>query len=140
MRISDWSSDVCSSDLLVAGHPLQESLDLIHDFDLGSHALRRVAANAKDCINRFKRWHPGCPIRDADLLRLASLHAAIMVQFLSESFGQLQWNPSHRTRRIKAMFFLLSHSPLSLIRDRSNPQQRIRLFRSEEPTYELQSL
>src|SRR3546814_19796400 len=88
MRISDWSSDVCSSDL-----------DLIHDFDLGSHALRRVAANAKDCINRFKRWHPGCPIRDADLLRLASLHAAIMVQFLSESLGQLQWNPSHRTRR-----------------------------------------
>src|SRR3546814_4355916 len=78
-----------------------ESLDLIHDFDLGSHALRRVAANAKDCINRFKRWHPGCPIRDADLLRLASLHAAIMVQFLSESLGQLQWNPSHRTRRIK---------------------------------------
>src|SRR3546814_14542807 len=87
MRISDWSSDVCSSDLLVAGHPLQESLDLIHDFDLGSHALRRVAANAKDCINRFKRWHPGCPIRAADLLRLASLHAAIMVQFLRESLG-----------------------------------------------------
>src|SRR3546814_9060078 len=118
MRISDWSSDVCSSDLL----------DLIHDFNLWSHALRLVVANAKDCINRFKRWHPGCPIRDADLLRLASLHAAIMVQFLSESLGQLQWNPSHRTRRIKDMFFLLSHSPLSLIRDRSNPQQRIRIF------------
>src|SRR3546814_20703562 len=67
-------------------------------------------------------------MRDADLLRLASLHAAIMVQFLSESLGQLQWNPSHRTRRIKDMFFLLSHSPLSLIRDRSNPQQRIRIF------------
>src|SRR3546814_8455274 len=81
-------------------------------------------------MNRFKRWHPGCPIRDADLLRLASLHAAIMVQFLSESLGQLQWNPSHRTRRIKDMFFLLSHSPLSLIRDR----------RSEEHTSELQSL
>src|SRR3546814_9971093 len=104
MRISDWSSDVCSSDL--------------------------------------------CPIRDADLLRLASLHAAIMVQFLSESLGQLQWNPSHRTRRIKDMFFLLSHSPLSLIRDRSNPQQRIRIFfqtyplreRSDEHTSELQSL
>src|SRR3546814_4439494 len=82
--------------------------------------------------------------RDADLLRLASLHAAIMVQFLSESLGQLQWNPSHRTRRIKDMFFLLSHSPLSLIRDRSNPQQRIRIFfqtyRSEEHTSELQSL
>src|SRR3546814_10526829 len=94
--------------------------------------------------------YPSCPIRDADLLRLASLHAAIMVQFLSESLGQLQWNPSHRTRRIKDMFFLLSHSPLSLIRDRSNPQQRIRIFfqtyplresfRSEEHTSELQSL
>src|SRR3546814_1902700 len=87
-------------------------------------------------------------MRDADLLRLASLHAAIMVQFLSESLGQLQWNPSHRTRRIKDMLFLLSHSPLSLIRDRSNPQQRIRIFfqtcplreRSEEHTSELQSL
>src|SRR3546814_12155381 len=103
------------TDTLFPYTTLFRSLDLIHDFDLGSHALRRVAANAKDCINRFKRWHPGCPIRDADLLRLASLHAAIMVQFLSESLGQLQWNPSHRTRRIKDM-------------------------RSEEHTSELQSL
>src|SRR3546814_20966156 len=107
------------TDTLFPYTTLQESLDLIHDFDLGSHALRRVDANAKDCINRFKRWHPGCHIRDADLLRLASLHAAIMVQFLSESIGQLQWNPSHRTRRIKDMFFLMSHSPLNLSRDRN---------------------
>src|SRR3546814_9551145 len=88
--------------------------------------------------------------RTDTLFPYTSLHAAIMVQFLSESLGQLQWNPSHRTRRIKDMFFLLSHSPLSLIRDRSNPQQRIRIFfqtyplresfRSEEHTSELQSL
>src|SRR3546814_6253391 len=69
-------------------------------------------------------------------LPISSLHAAIMVQFLSESLGQLQWNPSHRTRRIKDMFFLLSHSPLSLIRDRSNPQQRIRIFFQTYPLRE----
>src|SRR3546814_15113773 len=48
MRISDWSSDVCSSDLLVAGAPLsQEALaDLTEDLD----AIMGADLGAAQCL------------------------------------------------------------------------------------------
>src|SRR3546814_3278972 len=36
MRISDWSSDVCSSDLLLSGHAVQELQKLLHSCRAGS--------------------------------------------------------------------------------------------------------
>src|SRR3546814_2538739 len=40
MRISDWSSDVCSSDLEADAHEFSEELDLLDDLDLGVPAFR----------------------------------------------------------------------------------------------------
>src|SRR3546814_1264692 len=78
MRISDWSSDVCSSDLLgrqlregvVGGEHLEEQHGVGEDVGLGRHALeaqrlgghparseeRRVG---KECVSKCRsRWSP----------------------------------------------------------------------------------
>src|SRR3546814_12225903 len=49
MRISDWSSDVCSSDVLVAT-PAQ-----VHDDDLFAHHLRRQLADVRQRVRRLQR-------------------------------------------------------------------------------------
>src|SRR3546814_14630659 len=49
MRISDWSSDVCSSDLLVAT-PAQ-----VHDDDLFARHLRRQLADVRQRVRRLQR-------------------------------------------------------------------------------------
>src|SRR3546814_8708538 len=44
MRISDWSSDVCSSDLIIARHGLRASKALGQNFLLDEQLLDRIAA------------------------------------------------------------------------------------------------
>src|SRR3546814_17920967 len=52
MRISDWSSDVCSSDLHVPGDARLDRAGGIHELELGEHAVdleqRRVADGVED--------------------------------------------------------------------------------------------
>src|SRR3546814_8155606 len=52
MRISDWSSDVCSSDLLVrdAAHDPVERVDLAHQMPLAEAADRRIAGHLADGV------------------------------------------------------------------------------------------
>src|SRR3546814_4160538 len=55
MRISDWSSDVCSSDLMVVGHP-QPELGRRHGMTAVEDEVRRIEADAAP--TRFARgWH-----------------------------------------------------------------------------------
>src|SRR3546814_12189511 len=62
MRISDWSSDVCSSDLHRRACPRQDADPLLH--------VRRTAGNAEPLAERrlsghsrtrARRWHRGDP-------------------------------------------------------------------------------
>src|SRR3546814_9559235 len=73
MRISDWSSDVCSSDLRIVLPPLQQAGDLFrgqaharygpasnrHFPDVRrifpDRAVRREPAHARDIVDRFAR-------------------------------------------------------------------------------------
>src|SRR3546814_17389745 len=52
MRISDWSSDVCSSDLHVPGDARLDRAGGIHELELGEHAVdleqRSVADGVED--------------------------------------------------------------------------------------------
>src|SRR3546814_18799158 len=52
MRISDWSSDVCSSDLEGTGRPGQRALS-VHDFGMGD-MLRHDAERLRILIERHK--------------------------------------------------------------------------------------
>src|SRR3546814_3051777 len=66
MRISDWSSDVCSSDLIVlvdAGHPYMQPLrDPIRSliYSAGDRAVRSEERRVgKECVSTCRsRWSP----------------------------------------------------------------------------------
>src|SRR3546814_14713599 len=72
MRISDWSSDVCSSDLFFPGescHRLQHQLQIIDDFSLGigQDGFEFTVGNARFDQQRGFR----IPLEILDLLALA---------------------------------------------------------------------
>src|SRR3546814_5361639 len=50
MRISDWSSDVCSSDLFVTGRI--KDLIILGGANFYPHDIERVAQNAHDALRR----------------------------------------------------------------------------------------
>src|SRR3546814_8837675 len=57
MRISDWSSDVCSSDLLATGSgspgtPTGQPSPAAPSVDDRQHDARRVVLRVMDCVNR----------------------------------------------------------------------------------------
>src|SRR3546814_11492704 len=71
MRISDWSSDVCSSDLLAALSALLEDQELWHHDAVGMAAMDARADGQLDAAHEGRRLH-GDPPR---IGRLLSRHA-----------------------------------------------------------------
>src|SRR3546814_12077704 len=65
MRISDWSSDVCSSDLLVTG---EVAAGLFRAVQLGVTRLNRVGdmdeRSGSVCLHRLAAWISGSPLVD----------------------------------------------------------------------------
>src|SRR3546814_14159574 len=54
MRISDWSSDVCSSDLLALQIVLQA--DLVDEFDLGFQVVDVLFGVVQDVLEQVARY------------------------------------------------------------------------------------
>src|SRR3546814_14546085 len=77
MRISDWSSDVCSSDLRLAEHALAQSLDvaLVH----GMHLLADIEALGR-------QPH----VDGAAVLRRALLHEIAVLDHLLDVVGDVR--------------------------------------------------
>src|SRR3546814_20265983 len=82
MRISDWSSDVCSSDLAIAGHDLQSfSIDTICELGAGSALKASMLIKAMNASGRTLRY---CPIDvNERVLRAAGAELAAQFPFLS---------------------------------------------------------
>src|SRR3546814_9716166 len=60
MRISDWSSDVCSSDLVCIAHALGGDLGALADHQTGTGPLSVVDAHqVVGQVARLARAHPG---------------------------------------------------------------------------------
>src|SRR3546814_17973249 len=72
MRISDWSSDVCSSDLIIA-HPRLGPF---------ARALLVPRRRAHDLCRKFGRDHRLAPDREREIHRLESLHIILPVTTL----------------------------------------------------------
>src|SRR3546814_4030999 len=75
MRISDWSSDVCSSDLLSRAQPSADPLP--------GRAARRVAPSRSGCVPRLPRFEARprdlCPLRLFGALMLSPEEWSIVV-------------------------------------------------------------
>src|SRR3546814_6892871 len=54
MRISDWSSDVCSSDLLLARRPINTPVPAPQE-NMLKHGIDRLAARAQLASNPFRQ-------------------------------------------------------------------------------------
>src|SRR3546814_8803437 len=91
MRISDWSSDVCSSDLAIAGHDLQSfSIDTICELGAGSALKASMLIKAMNASGRTLRY---CPIDvNERVLRAAGAELAAQFPFLrsEEHTSELQ--------------------------------------------------
>src|SRR3546814_1247952 len=133
MRISDWSSDVCSSDLMVIA--IDEFWKALADPAFTAFAQDGLKTYRKR--NAFLVFATQSP---ADALRSTISHS-ILEQvatkiFLPNPFGQ---------RRDYIEGFSLSEAEFKLVREELSPESRKFLVkqghdRSEEHTSELQSL
>src|SRR3546814_9482486 len=121
MRISDWSSDVCSSDLL----PLE-----ILEFDAQALVLAQlflaIAANVAFTLQHVEN-------ANAQLGRRAG-HAVLARLLAVADTGE------HITQRIGQCHFSNPYQLDLVTQGIRNLLAKSRSCRSEEPTYELQSL
>src|SRR3546814_9205968 len=118
MRMSDWSSDVCSSDLL-AGRRFSQELYDDTDFD-GIIYMSRIT-NA-ECVAVYDRavtatLDPACPV--VELLRLADLVPALMSLRSEEHTSELQ-----SLMRISYAGFCFNKKHINSQHDLNNRQQR----------------
>src|SRR3546814_8600410 len=121
MRISDWSSDVCSSDLL---HPCNALLP--QRLDLSRHSVNAILFRNTDAF-AFEIAGKACfPLRDWQVQRrrIARIEA------------------SHILQHDRAIAHIARHRPCLIQRtgERHNAPARAAAIRSEEHTSELQSL
>src|SRR3546814_19253915 len=95
MRISDWSSDVCSSDLLNAGVATAHALGLPVAMHASSaEGMRRAVLAGADSLEHV---HGGtaavfAAMRQQDVAYLPTFHA---VQSIAESFHDLKQCATH---------------------------------------------
>src|SRR3546814_3893944 len=113
MRISDWSSDVCSSDLHIGKHDLAIGVVL--------HLLVRLVADAH-------RPHPAIAVERLRLIFDQPSFAADAVERLDMPAGRIVDDV--------AQIFEIAFEHV----ERAEPVQRLHGVRSEEHTSELQSL
>src|SRR3546814_5293377 len=111
MRISDWSSDVCSSDLLPGGRPQGQCLRPLHD------PYRRGA--------RYERWGQGRLSRRRRLrrLRVPELGGKVHHRCQQEGTRIGRWSSEEHTSELQslmrnsyAVFFLTKKTKLSVMR------------------------
>src|SRR3546814_1685417 len=114
MRISDWSSDVCSSDLLVAGLA-----------DLSREGLELVGEHAGELRTDIQTLADAAATIDANLSSVTQLLEA--GSLLTTGLGSA-YNPELRAIDLRNNFTPLVTEALDLV------------LRSEEHTSELQSL
>src|SRR3546814_9807780 len=97
MRISDWSSDVCSSDLPDAGHDVADQVAAAH-VDLRHDLLQRQRFALESAPDLFPRF--GVVVVDAGIGDIAD-QAAVAMQPLGQfhvlEIGRASWRESTGT-------------------------------------------
>src|SRR3546814_8070121 len=119
MRISDWSSDVCSSDLPVRGAQAGPAVGALHEFVAEAQAQVRMRTQVVDAV-------------DAERLRARLVHAQRVAVVEAQRIGHRQ--AALRQRRAQRVDVSARHLQ-QYLRERAGV-----LGRSEEHTSELQSL
>src|SRR3546814_20930027 len=83
MRISDWSSDVCSSDLRLLVGDLGERLEAVGRCrDLGPFALEQGLGGAADGFRVIDHHHPQAPEAAGATVVLRHLHTPLAQRFV----------------------------------------------------------
>src|SRR3546814_5057318 len=125
MRISDWSSDVCSSDLFAIGVVAGG----------GDHRAYRLFGRRTGRSVRGQAEIAGCALVQCGAA-IVEVHAILSFRLHALDAVSVRWFPLHDSQTDRGRQHLCSRSA-SVLGVRAAAS---RVVRSEEHTYELQSL